>query len=125
MSKTKIEDYEAIIEVVNHYITGSATGDVAELKLAFHDKCTMTGYINGEMYMGDIHGFYGMVEQVGAPSADFRAKADVVAVEGTVAVAHVAFDNWHGMSFTDYHTLIKEDGTWKIIAKAYHQFVEA
>ncbi len=122
MTRSKIEEYVAINEVVNYYIEGCKKGDVSILKKAFHDKCSMTGYINGEMYMGDIHGFYAMVEKAGVPSDEFCGQTDVVAMEGTVAVAHVAFENWHGLSFTDYHTLIKEDGNWKIIAKAYHQF---
>lgn len=106
---------------MNYYIEGCTTGSVETLKKAFHDKCSMTGYINGDMYIGDIHGFYGMVEQMGVSPTEFHGQADVVALEGTVAVAHVAFENWHGLSFTDYHTLIKEDGKWSIIAKAYHQ----
>ncbi len=122
MSKSQIEEYAAIIEVMNKYIKGSATGDVALMKEAFHEKCSMYGYVNGEMYMGDIHGFYAMVEKLGPPSPEFRGQADVVVMEGTVAVAHVAFESWHNCSFTDYHTLIKEDGQWKIVAKAYHQF---
>ncbi len=121
MSKTKIEDYEAVIATMNKYIDGCGSGDTALLKEAFHEKCLMTGFINGDLYMDSINGFYDMVEKMGPPNSEYKAKADVIALEGTVAVAHVAFESWHGMSFTDYHQLLKENGTWKIISKSYHQ----
>lgn len=27
-----------------------------------------------------------------------------------------------GTSYTDFHTLLKRDGTWKVIAKVFHQY---
>ncbi|MBQ9156720.1 MAG: nuclear transport factor 2 family protein [Eubacterium sp.] len=31
-------------------------------------------------------------------------------------------EDWHGLAFTDFHSLIKEDGEWKILAKVFHQY---
>lgn len=42
-------------------------------------------------------------------------------VVGTAATVRVVLGNWHGMSFTDFHSLVKIDGKWTIVAKIFHQ----
>ncbi len=41
----------------------------------------------------------------------------------TTAVVRVTMENdAPGGDYTDYHTLIKIDGTWKIVAKLFHEY---
>ncbi len=42
-------------------------------------------------------------------------------VVGTAATVRVVLENWHGLSFTDFHSLVKIDGQWTIVAKIFHQ----
>ncbi len=45
-----------------------------------------------------------------------------MAVEETLAVARVLEEGWGGrIDFTDYLLLLKMDGEWKCVAKAYNQ----
>jgi hypothetical protein len=38
----------------------------------------------------------------------------------TVAIVRVEADNWTGHRFTDYFTMLKVDGEWKIMNKTFH-----
>ena len=44
----------------------------------------------------------------------------IVEVAGTVAIVRVEADNWTGHRFTDYFTMLKTDGQWKIMNKTFH-----
>ena len=70
---------------------------------------------------GSIENLYTAVDAVGG---DEKAKAriDVLDVSGTVATVRVELEDWHQLTFTDYHSLIKIDGQWKIAAKVFHQY---
>ena len=53
---------------------------------------------------------------------NFDARIDIVALEETVAVVRVLEEKWGGrIDFTDYLLLLKIDGEWKCVAKAYNQ----
>ena len=61
------------------------------------------------------------VDTVGAGD-DFKARIDVVDVEETLAVVRVLEEKWGGrIDFTDYLLLMKMDGKWRCVAKAYNQ----
>ena len=61
------------------------------------------------------------VDAFGA-APETKSRVDVLAIEGTAAAVRVTLEDWHGLSFTDFHELIKEDGQWKIVAKVFHQY---
>ena len=70
---------------------------------------------------GSIEQFYRNVDTVGAGD-DFKARIDVVDVEETLAVVRVLEEKWGGrIDFTDYLLLMKMDGEWRCVAKAYNQ----
>jgi Putative lumazine-binding len=50
-------------------------------------------------------------------------RIDVLAITRTTAVVRVEMEqDAIGADYTDFHTLIKLDGTWHIIAKVYHMY---
>ena len=106
-----IKDYQKIKEVVMQYVNGCATGDVELTKKAFHKDAVMYGYLNGELSADSIENLYAAIGQFGA---DAGTKAEVDVTAATVRV-------WHGLSFTDFHSLVKIDGKWTIVAKIFHQ----
>lgn len=119
--KINVSDYEAIIDVVNKYVEGCKTGDSAIMKPAFTDNALMYGYLNGQLFDGSIEALYGAVDQFG-PAPEARTRIDVLSIEGTVATVRVVLENWHDIAFTDFHSLMKIAGEWKIIAKVFHQY---
>ena len=115
-----IKDYQEIKDVVMLYVNGCATGNVELTKKAFHENAIMYGYLNGELCAGSIDALYGAISQLGADEKT-KAEVDVIEVVGTVATVRVVLEDWHGLSFTDFHSLVKIDGKWIIVAKIFHQ----
>lgn len=115
-----IQDYKEIKDVVMQYVSGCAMGDVELAKKAFHKDAVMFGYLNSELCAGSIDALYSAIAQLGAAPAT-KAEVDVMEVEGTAATVRVVLENWHGLSFTDFHSLVRIDGQWQIVAKIFHQ----
>ena len=58
----------------------------------------------------------------GSWSTGFKARVDVLLLEETLAVVRVLEEGWGGrIDFTDVLLLLKMDGQWKCVAKAYNQ----
>lgn len=116
-------DYEAVTAAVNTYISGLRAGDAAKVGEAFRDEATMYGFTDGELVVGGpIANLYKFVEAGGA-APNLSAHLDVLGIAPTIAVVRVDMENDAvGGSYTDFHTLIKQDGEWKIIGKVYHQY---
>lgn len=72
------------------------------------------------MEHGSIQQFYTNVDTIDADS-NFKARIDVLDVEETVAVVRVLEEGRGGsIDFTDF-LLLKINGEWKCVAKAYNQ----
>ena len=115
-----IQDYIAIKDVVMLYVNGCVIGDVELAKQAFHKDAVMFGYLNDALCAGGIGTLYDAISQLGA-APDTRYEVDVMDVVGTAATVRVVLVNWHGFSFTDFHSLVRIDGKWQIVAKIFHQ----
>ena len=68
---------------------------------------------------GSITNLYEGVDKVGKCGDDYVARVDILALEKSVAIVRIIEDNWGGYKFTDFLTLWKRDGEWKVVAKAY------
>lgn len=122
MEKIKVSDYEEVLAAVAKYTEACKEGKSDIMKPAFTENALMYGYLNGEYYHGSIEALYGAVDAFG-PAPETKARVDVLSIEGTAAAVRVTLEDWHGLAFTDFHTLIKEDGQWKILAKVFHQYL--
>ena len=103
------------------FVKSVAEGNSKYAKGLFTDEAVLFGYLDGKLEHGSIEQFYRNVDTVGAGD-DFKARVDVVAVEESLAVVRVLEEKWGGrIDFTDYLLLLKMDGEWKCVAKAYNQ----
>lgn len=85
------------------------------------DEAVLFGYLDGDLEHGSIEQFYDNVDSVAAGDK-FNARIDVVLLEETLAVVRVLEESWGGrIDFTDVILLLKMDGEWKAVAKAYNQ----
>jgi Putative lumazine-binding len=116
------QDFEDVVATVAKYVEGLRVGKIASLSQAFHKDAVMYGLTNGEVLGGSIKNLYNFVEKnVTAP--DIKTRVDVLAITPTTAVVRVDMENDAiGADYTDFHTLIKFDDTWQIIAKVYHMY---
>jgi hypothetical protein len=118
------QDFEDVVATVAKYVEGLRVGDIASLTQAFHKDAVMYGLTNGELLAGPIKNLYDFVKKNGA-APDTKTRLDVLAITPTTAVVRVDMENDAiGADYTDFHTLIKLNGTWQIIAKVYHMYEE-
>jgi hypothetical protein len=116
------KDFEDVAATVAKYVEGLRSGSVAGLTQAFHKDAMMYGFTNGELLGGPIKNLYNFVEKNGAAS-NIKTRIDVLEITPTTAVVRVDMErDAIGSNYTDFHTLIKLDGTWQIIAKVYHMY---
>lgn len=119
--RANITEYEAVEQAAMKFVRSVAEGNSAYARELFTEEAVLFGYLDGKLEHGSIEQFYHNVDTMGA-GADFKARIDVVSVEETVAVVRVLEEKWGGrIDFTDYLLLLKIDGEWKCVAKAYNQ----
>lgn len=119
--RSEINEYKAVEEATMKFVKSVAEGNSAYAKELFIDEAVLFGYLDGKLEHGSIEQFYHNVDTVGA-GKDFKARVDVLMVEETLAVARVLEEGWGGrIDFTDVLLLLKMNGEWKCVAKAYNQ----
>ena len=119
--RNEIKEYEAVAEAAGKFVKSVAEGNSKYAKTLFTDDAVLFGMLDGVLEHGSIEQFYHNVDSVGAGD-NFKARIDVLAVEETVAVVRVLEEGWGGrIDFTDFLLLLKLNGEWKCVAKAYNQ----
>ena len=119
--RADIEEYKAVEEAAMKFVKSVAEGKSSYAKELFIDEAVLFGYLDGKLEHGSIQQFYDNVDTVGADKG-FKARVDVIDEEETLAVVRVLEENWGGrIDFTDYLLLMKMDGQWRCVAKAYNQ----
>ncbi|MDE6778339.1 MAG: nuclear transport factor 2 family protein [Alistipes sp.] len=119
--RATIEEYAAVEAAAMKFVRSVAEGDSRHARELFVDDAVLFGWLDGKLERGPIEQFYRNVDSVGAGEG-FKSRVDVVAVEETVAVVRVLEEGWGGrIDFTDYLLLLKIDGEWRCVAKAYNQ----
>lgn len=119
--RSEIKEYQAVEEAAMKFVKSVAEGDSKYAKELFIDEAVLFGYLDGELEHGSIEQFYHNVDTV--PGGDnFKARVDVLLLEETLAVVRVLEQGWgNRINFTDVLLLLKMNGEWKCVAKAYNQ----
>ena len=119
--RSELKEYQAVEEAAMKFVKSVAEGKSEYAKELFCDEAVLFGYLNGKLEQGSIQTFYKNVDNAGK-DPKFEARVDVIALEETLAVVRVIEENWLGkINFTDYLLLLKMNGKWKCVAKAYNQ----
>ena len=121
---TKLSEYDAITKTVQNYINGGKTGRTADMKLAFHSDATIFGYIGPDLFAGPIQGLFEWNDENG-PATELESRITSIDIAETVATVRLELDNWTGHRFTDFFTLLKVAGEWKIMNKVFHLHAES
>jgi len=115
----EMNDYEAIIKTIQHYINGARSGKGGEMKPAFHKDATVFGYVGTDLLSGPIQKLLDWNDNNG-PAQELKTHLASIDLIGTVATVRLELDNWTGLRFTDLFTLLKVDGQWAIMNKVFH-----
>ena len=112
-------DNEMIEKTVQFYIDGAKSGKGDDMKPAFHKDATIFGYIGDDLFAGPIQKIFDWNDENG-PATELGTRIASIDVAGTIATVRLESDNWTGHKFTDFFTLLKVEGTWKIMNKVFH-----
>lgn len=119
-----VQDYEDVLAAMEGYVQGLKTGNVAELKKTFHQDAIMYGYLGDDLSQGSIDNLYTYVEKFGAAP---NIKTNLTVLHKTPTTAIVRIEMEHDAAdedFTDYHSLIKINGEWKVVSKLFHLYTK-
>ena len=119
--RASIAEYKAVEAAAMKFVKSVAEGNSRYAKELFVDEAVLFGFLDGKLEHGSIEQFYHNVDTVGA-GENFDARIDIVALEETVAAVGGLEEKWGGgLDLTVYLLLLKIDGEWKCVAKAYNQ----
>jgi hypothetical protein len=119
-----VQDYEDVLTAMEGYIHGLKTGNVEELKKTFHQDAIMYGHLGDDLSQGSIDNLYAYVEEFGSAP---NIKTNLTVLHKTPTTAIVRIEMEHDAAdedFTDYHSLIKINGQWKVVAKLFHLYTK-
>ena len=115
-------EYDAVVAAVQGYVDGIKHGRVQDMERSFHKDAVMYGNYQGAMVGGPLANFYQFLEAIG-PAAQLEARIDVLAITPSTSVVRIDMEkDAVGATYTDFHTLIKQDGAWVVVLKVYHPY---
>ncbi len=112
-------DAEAVRIPLDNYLKGHATGDGEFFKKAFHTEGNMIFVRDGKYTTRSFTEY--IAGASGKPAADESKRKrwiESVHVVGNAAMAIIILD-YPTVKFTDYMSLLKINGEWKIINKSF------
>jgi hypothetical protein len=116
---TAIDDYDAITAVMQLYIDGSAKGDAAKMAQAFHPDARMFGALGPQRFDIPIQELFKMAAET-PMGASYRARVTAVNQVGDAADVTLVEDGcWGTVSFVDFFSLARINGSWKIVSKTF------
>ena len=116
----KRAEMEAVKVPLENYLKGHSTGNGEYYKKAFHENGALMFVYNGELRSITFKDYISRAS--GKPPKDEaqrKRRIESIEINGTIAFAKLILD-YPTVHFTDYMTLHKIDGEWKITNKAAH-----
>jgi len=110
----------AVRAAIGHYFQGHATGDGAHFRKVFHPDSKLYFMRDGKFMSWTSEEYIGRAS--GKPAEDEaqrKRRIDWIDVTGDAAVAKLTLI-YPTVTFTDYMSLLKIDGEWKIVDKLFH-----
>jgi hypothetical protein len=116
-----VQEYNAIVEVLNQYNEGGKQAKSSIMKPAFSNQATIFGLDGGgKLTGGPIQGLFDTIDTAFRPSPEAKAAIARIDIVGSAASARVDTDDISGFRFTDFFNLLKVEGRWTVVSKIYH-----
>jgi hypothetical protein len=114
-----LDDRKAIETTIGYYFEGHATGSADAMRKAFHPEAKLFWIGDAELKTRASEDFAAAFKgKVAADEAQRTRTIELIDVTGDVAIAKVVLD-YPAVKFTDYMSLAKIGGAWKIVNKTY------
>src|SRR6476661_4032662 len=120
-SSTQCEgEHAELVAVARDYLDGMFYADETKLRRAFHPQSLQVGHYRGRLEYDPLDTFIKSVTggPTSMPGTSYYAEIAVLEVAFDIAVVKVV-DDWLGERYTDYLTMLKHDGRWSIVNKAF------
>jgi hypothetical protein len=116
-----VPDSVAIRAVVTDYLEGMIHGDNERLRAAMHPLCMQAGHVNGEYEFINRDAVIAAISGEPRQAAGTPIVHEIVFIDITGDMAAVkVVDECFGSVWTDYLTLIRHEGKWQIVMKAFY-----
>jgi Putative lumazine-binding len=105
---------------LQHYIRAHETGNADFIRKAFSNDAKIVGYMGGQWISWGVEEYAGKFS--GKPAEDEAKRKrsfELLSLTGSAAVGKVVLE-YPTVKFTDYMSLIKVGGEWKIVNKAFN-----
>lgn len=113
-------DEAAVRAALQHYLDGHATGEASHFEIAFHDVADLYWIADGELQTRTSEAYIdGAPERPAEDEPERRRWIERVDVTGDAAVGTIVLD-YPAARITDYMSLLKIDGEWRIVNKIFH-----
>ncbi len=113
------EEKKAVGIPLENYFKAQATGNGDLIRQAFHTQAKIMFFSDGKFNQWSAEEFAARFSGKPAPDEDKRKRSfEIIDIAGNAAIAKVVLD-YPNVKFTDYMTLLKIDGEWKIINKTF------
>jgi hypothetical protein len=118
-SRAQDKDEAGVRQAIEYYFQGHATGNGENHKKAFHPEAKLFWIREGKFTQRTSEEY--IAGSSGKPAADEaqrKRSIEMIDITGNAAVAKVVLD-YPQVRFTDYMSLLKIDGEWKIVNKTF------
>lgn len=105
---------------LDNYIQGHATGNGDFMRKAFHSEARVMAFRDGKMMNLTAEEF--ALRFNGKPAADEaqrKRRIESVEITGNAGVGKIVLE-YPTVTFTDYMSLLKVEGEWKIVNKVFY-----
>ena len=110
----------AVRQSIGHYFQGHATGSGEEFKKVFHPDAKLFFIREGKLTQVTSADYIARSPGKPAPDEASRKRSiESIDISGNAAVAKLLLD-YPDARITDYMSLLKIDGEWKIINKTFY-----
>ena len=105
---------------LTNYLQAQATGNGELIRKAFYAEARIMTFSNGKVTSLGVEEFASRFSGKGAADESQRKRTiESLDVVGNAASATIVLD-YPNIKFVDYMNLLKIDGEWKIVNKAFH-----
>jgi hypothetical protein len=116
---TYVQEYKAIVEVLNKYNEGCKHAKSSIMKPAFSEQATIFGVgADGKLTGGAIQALFDGIDSGFRPSPEAQSAIVDIDIVGSAASARIDTNDVSGFCFTDFFNLLKVDGKWTVASPA-------
>lgn len=110
----------AVRAAIEHYFRGHATGQGEHFRKVFHTDSKLFAVRDGKYWQLTSEEYISRAPGA-APADEAQRKRSIESVDitGNAAVAKVVLD-YPQVKFTDYMSMLKIDGEWRIVNKTFY-----